>query len=767
MIHKSERYDVVVCGGGMAGFSAAVAAARHGARTCLVQDRPVLGGNTSSEIRVPVHGACCHHGYARETGIVAEFLIEERARNHEPVMENGNVNSVTDMALYDIAQRTPLLTLHLNTSVFAVRLADNVVRTESPPATVTPHGWFHRAAVPGPRRIDAVIARVANAETELTLEAVLFLDCTGDALVADLAGCEWRMGSEGYDELQEPHAFPKGSTDTMGNSIHIRARDTGRPCPFIAPEWAMRYDDARFFYEQGREPSDPRGGYWWIEIGVPWHTIHDNETIRHELTRHALGVWDWMKNRDDQLRARGIETYALEWIGQVPGKRESRRVMGRYFMTEHDVQQCTVFPDEIAYGGWFVDLHTAGGLLAPTSETASAEGYKADSEYVAKSHVGPYGIPFRCLLARDVDNLLLAGRNISVTHAALGTVRVMATCALMGQAAGTACALALRQKVPIANVNMTELQQMLLRDDCFLPNTRNSDPRDLATTATVTASSEALLHDTGVDPKSHPLTHRRGQVIACSGMVQCIDVCLSAREPQQLRAWLQAADHIWDYRVETGRWLAETILHVPQGDQTWVRWEINQHVGGGYLRLDLDKNPHVAWHAAPEIVPGHLATFAMSPTKMSRYRNGETMAFRVVPGQTCFGPSQVITGVNRPHRSSNLWRSDPTRPLPAWLQLAWSEPQTIHTVELTFAGNLVREFHCYPPLHRDPQCVRDYALEAWRDGQWHEVARVNGNYQRHRRHTLSAPVRTDKLRVVVHATNGDPSAAIYGVRCYA
>lgn len=762
MIKKTERYHVVVCGGGLAGFCAAVAAARHGAKTCLIQDRPVFGGNASSEIRVPVHGACCHHAYARETGIISEFLIEERARNHEPVMENGNVNSVSDMTLYDIAHRTPNLVFHLNTTVFALRLEGGVIRTESPPATVTKQGWFHRPTVPGPRRIESVIARIANAETELTIEGDIFLDCTGDAVVADLAGCEWRMGSEGFNEFQELHAFPDGSTDTMGNSIHIRARDTGRPCPFTAPDWAVKHDDARFFYEQGRVPHDPRGGYWWIEIGVPWHTIHDNETIRHELTRHALGVWDWMKNKDENLKAKGIANYALEWIGQVPGKRESRRVMGRYFMTEHDIQQRTVFPDEIAYGGWFVDLHTAGGLLAPTSEPASAEGYKDDSEYVAKSYVGPYGIPYRCLVAKDVDNLLMAGRNVSVTHAALGSVRVMGTTALMGQAAGTAAVLASRHNIPVANAPMSDMQQSLLRDDCFLLHNRNTDPLDLAPSAFVTASSESVVTGTSVDAKPQPLTHRRGQFMCVNGPLRRVSVCLSASKPQEIRACLQPADHIWDYRVQTGQVLAETTLRVPAGEQQWIAWDVNV-TGNGYLRLDLDKNPDVTWHAAPEILPGHVSTFAMSPTRMRRYRNGETMSFRVEPAQPAFAAGNVITGVTRPHRATNLWRS---ATLPAWIELHWPNPKPIARIHLTFAGNLLREFHCYPPLHRDPQCVRDYSIETWSNGHWTERLRVTGNHQRHRRHAFPEPVTTEKLRVVIHATNGDPVAAIYEIRCY-
>jgi choline dehydrogenase-like flavoprotein len=363
----TEQYDVVVCGGGLAGFSAAVAAARHGAKTCLVQDRPVFGGNSSSEVRVTVHGAAAFNAYARETGIISELLIEERARNHELIRENGWTNSVWDLTMYDMAMNTPNLTFHVNTTIFAVQK--------------------------NARTIAAVVGRIANAETEVTFQAKLFIDCTGDGIVADLAGCESRMGSEARDEFGEPHAPEKASRDTMGSSIHFKAKDMGYPVPFTAPDWAVKHDDARYFYEQGRDPSKTiHSGYWWLEIGVPWDTIYQAEDIRHELTRHTLGVWDWIKNKDPKLKERAAN-FALDWIGQVPGKRESRRILGRYWMTEHDPLNHTVFPDEIAFGGWFIDLHTPGGLLAATSEPASAENYNAMSHHTAKSYIAPYGIP--------------------------------------------------------------------------------------------------------------------------------------------------------------------------------------------------------------------------------------------------------------------------------------------------------------------------------------------------------------------------------------
>lgn len=783
-----KEFDVVVCGGGLAGFCAAVAAARQGAHTALIQDRPVLGGNSSSECRVTPHGAACHHGYARETGIISEAIIEERARNHEVIFENGWTNSVWDLVLQDLALSEPQLELHLNTTVVAVGMADGR-RYDSAPDADTAAGYYHRPAVPRGRRLASVMARVANAELEIEFAGKTFIDATGDGVVADLAGCEWRMGCEGRAEFGEGHAPEHASTDTMGNTLTFKTKETGRSVPFKAPVWAVSHDDPAYFYEQGRPPHDLRGGYWWIEIGVPWNTIHQAEEIRHELTRRLLGIWDWMKNKDPRTRDKAV-TLALDWYGQVPSKRESRRIMGRYLMTEQDIQARTGFPDEIAYGGWFLDLHSPGGLLASTSEPSSAEGYRETTDYAVKSYVGPYGIPLRSLVSRDVDNLMMAGRNISVSRAALGTVRVMGTTALMGQAAGTAAALARAHHLTVAEIaerHAPAVQQQLLRDGCFLPGVVNRDPADLARSARISASSEARV--VGVGPESRGrhdgmtwtprrmdlerdrLRARRGQWIGTgTDRIRRLSVCLgnTTDRVQEVEAWLMPVDHIWDYRTQTGEPLARTRLAVPPGGCQWIDWELDAVVqAGGYVRLDLGANPDVIWHEAGTLVPGHLSAFEMAPGKMRRFDLGVTMSFKVDPPQPCFGAGQVVSGVTRPYRSPNLWQSDPARPLAQWVQLEWEAPQAVSRVELVFPGHLVHELHSYNPLYRDPQCARDYAIQTWTGAGWRELVRVAGNYQRHVRHRWPVPVTTTRLRLVIEATNGDASAALYEMRCYA
>ncbi len=797
----TEQYDVVVCGGGLAGFCAAVSAARHGVSTCLIQNRPVFGGNSSSEIGVTPHGAAAFHAYARETGIISELLIRERSLNHAEVYENGWTNSVWDLVMYDMAVATPNLTVHMNTDVADVILQGHDAPRPDPVAAgdaSLEHGYYHRPTLntQGPATIQSVICHMQNAELQLTVQGKTFIDCTGDGIVGDRAGCEWRMGTESKEEFNEPHAPEAASTDTMGSSIHFRCRNVGKPVPYTAPDWAVKHDDASYFYEQGRIPKEERGGFWWLEIGVPHHTIHDNENIRHELTRHTLGVWDWMKNRDPIMKERA-KNYALDWIGQVPGKRESRRLIGKTFVTEHDVQQCTVFEDEVAFGGWFVDLHTPGGLLAPHSEASSAtEGQEYDtfSEYSVMSYCGPYGAPLGCLMAKDVTNLMMAGRNISATHAALGTLRVMGTTALLGQACGTAAAYGIQNNLGfdalLTGEPILDIKQALLRDGCFLPNNHNTQATDLALSATVSASSSAPV--SGVGPETvgaheglaiwrdqpqynlQKLECRKGQLIATGPEgVKTISVCLNnnSDSPQQVQAVVSEVDHIWDYRVQNLQTVAQGTLEIAPGESQWVELPVDytpspERHDGQWLRIDLLPNEAIDWLVCDAIMPGHMGSYQIGPNKMRRYGNGSTLSFKVSPPQSPFGPEQVLTGVTRPYRQTNLWRSDPALPLPQSLELAWSSPQNVREIQLTFPGHLLREYHAYSPYYLDAQCPADYTIEADIKGDWQPIAQAQDNFQRRVVHTLDAPVQASRLRITVTRTHGDPSAAIYEVRCY-
>ncbi len=793
---KKETYDVVVIGGGLAGFCAAVEAARNGASTALVHNRPVFGGNSSSEIGVTPHGAAAFHAYARETGIISELLIEERSKNHAEVYENGWTNSVWDMVMYDLAVQTENLTLHLNTDFSDVMMAGSGVSRnmrDAADAADVSMGYYHRPSQnPDQTPLAAIIAHTQNAEVELHLYAKRFIDCSGDGIVADRAGCEWRMGSEGKQEFGEPHAPDHASVDTMGNSIHFRCKNMGRPVPFTPPEWAVKHDDPGFFYEQGRLPKEERGGFWWLEIGVPHHTIHDNETIRHELTRHTLGVWDWMKNKDPKMMER-TKNYALDWIGQVPGKRESRRIMGEVLVTEHNIQEKTAFQDEIAFGGWFIDLHTPGGLLAPSAEPSNAEHYDTFTDYAVSSYCGPYGLPLRSLISKDVPNLMMAGRNISCTHAALGTLRVMGTTALLGQAAGLAAARSISLNVnPIEVAKgdaIREIQQTLLQEGCFLPGVTREDAQDLAPAARFEADSE--WHISGAGPESEGaheglqiwrdqpqyqhevMDVKKAQLIAVgTSGIDSISLCLSntSSETQSIALDLQAVDHIWDYRVHAGPSLAKGTLTVAPGEKQWITWDVNLSSSklpeqGAFVRMALDANPHVIWHVAGRVLPGHMGSYQIGENKYRRFANGSTLSFQVSPPQNGYPAVSVTRGASRPHTHSNLWASDPGQALPQALYWHWEAATEVNRIELTFPGHLLREYHAYSPFYRDAQCPKDYRIEAKIADKWTVVVSIQGNYQRQRIHSFGT-VSCDAMRLVIESTNGDASAQVYELRCY-
>ncbi|MBM4079269.1 MAG: FAD-dependent oxidoreductase [Planctomycetes bacterium] len=421
MRHETHRVDFCVVGGGLAGLCAAVAAARHGARVALVQDRPVLGGNASSEIRMWVCGA--HGQNNKETGLVEEIMLENFYRN--PL---GNWH-IWDSVLYEKARFQPNLTLLLNCSCC-------------------------EATMDG-RRIRSVKGWQTTAETWHTVEAALFADCSGDSILAPLSGAEFRIGREARGEFNEDIQPPVADRKTMGMSCLIQLRETDRPQPFIPPKWAYDYPTDASLPHRGHSMGK-MNNFWWIEMGGEHDSIHDTEWLRDELLKIAFGVWDHIKNHGDH----GADNWTLDWIGFLPGKRESRRYVGDHILTQNDVRAEGRFDDLIAYGGWSMDDHHPAGFRHPGPPT------------VFHPAPSPYGIPYRSLYSRNVENLFCAGRNISASHAAISSTRVMATCATMGQAAGTAAALALCYGLLPRGVyeqKAAELKQTLMDDDCYLP----------------------------------------------------------------------------------------------------------------------------------------------------------------------------------------------------------------------------------------------------------------------------------------------------------
>jgi len=449
--------DLLVAGGGRSGLCVALAAARLGTKVILVQDRPVLGGNASSEIRMHVVGATGLHAglplvlEPREGGLIEEIRLELAVRNPQ------RSPAVADLILYELCRAEPNLTLLLNTTVVGARVEGG--------------------------RITDVVAERPSTEDRFTITAAMFADCTGDGRLGVEAGAPFRRGREGQDEFGETLAPATGDTKTLGSTILFQARKHDRPMPYVAPPWIRRFKAADFTLRPfGKSGSDLglEYGYWWIEWGGCLDTLKDNERIRDELLAVTLGVWNYIKNESGL----DVADWALDWIGFVPGKRESRRFVGQHVLTEGDLFASRAFPDAIAFGGWPIDTHPPEGVDAPAEAPCT------------QNHLPwLYDIPLRSCVAPGVRNLFFAGRNLSATHLAFASTRVMATCAAVGQGVGTAAALALRAGIEPAAIAddaglLERIQQRLLRDDAYLVGVRNTEAGDLGRAAAVRASSE-------------------------------------------------------------------------------------------------------------------------------------------------------------------------------------------------------------------------------------------------------------------------------------
>ncbi|MUH34576.1 FAD-dependent oxidoreductase [Zobellia amurskyensis] len=446
--YEKVQYNVDVCivGGGMSGICAAIAAARNGSKVLLMQDRSRLGGNASSEIRMHISGASQLKQVWRETGILEELVLTEAVTNPQRSYE------MWDFVLYDKIVSEPNITLLLDTSFYDVEVSNG--------------------------KIKKVWGLCSPTEEISEITATYFSDCTGDGSIAAKAGANYMRGREAKSTFNESLAVDVADQKTMGNSLLFMAQPHEKAMPYTPPVWARKYTTKDFVH---RNIGSYEYGYWWLELGGSIDIVRDGQQNRHDLLATLFGVWDYIKNSGNHPES---ENWALSWVGMIPGKRESRRIEGPYIMKQQDVQAATLFEDRVAYGGWPLDDHPPGGM-----DTTG------DVPYVSIPLKEPYSIPFRSLYSNSISNLLFAGRNISVSHVALSSTRVMATCALLGQAIGTAMAYCLNkkitpQKLTASTDEIKGLQQLLLKQDQGILGVQNEDEDDLARAAKVKSSSQ-------------------------------------------------------------------------------------------------------------------------------------------------------------------------------------------------------------------------------------------------------------------------------------
>lgn len=441
---EAGEFDLVVVGGGVAGTCAAISAARLGVRVALVQNRPVLGGNNSSEVRVGLSGQIHQAPYPRLGDVVQEIAPigyydfreaekhpdrpeSQRILKMDPVKRvhnAGPASNYEDQKKLRVVKAEKNLRLFLNTHVF-------------------------RAEMEGDR-IAAVVGKNIETGREMRLRARLFADCTGDGNLGQLAGADYRVGRESRDQTGEPLAPEKPDRLVMGTSVQWYAVDELDAQPFPDCPWAVAFDEDTY-------QRVTRGDWDW-ETGMNRDQIVDIEAIRDHAFRVVYGNWAFLKNHSPEKDE--IANRRLAWVAYIGGKRESRRLLGDVILRQQDLEEERAFPDASVTTTWGIDLH----YPAPEN-TKHFPGQEFRS--IAKSKpIKPYAIPYRCFYSRNVENLFMAGRNISVTHAALGTVRVQKTTGMMGEVVGMAASLATKHATGPRGVyqnHLAELEDLMRR----------------------------------------------------------------------------------------------------------------------------------------------------------------------------------------------------------------------------------------------------------------------------------------------------------------
>ncbi|WP_277679616.1 FAD-dependent oxidoreductase [Gracilibacillus dipsosauri] len=748
MKYETVRSDVTVIGGGLAGVSAAISAARMGKKVALVQNRPVLGGNSSSEIRVWVLGATGLgvNRYARETGIIGEMLVENQFLNPD-----GNPY-YWDLVVLERVRKEPNIQLFLNTNVYEVE-ADGDENS---------------------RRIHAAKGFMMGSERMIRFESPMFLDCTGDGLVGFLAGAKYRIGREAKHEFNEEWAPEESDNVTLGSTMFFYTKDAGHPVKFIAPSFAKDITKTAIPMKRVFKAGDNGCYYWWIEWGGEAHidTIHDNEMIRDELWSVIYGIWDYIKNSGKF----DAETMTLEWVGSVPGKREHRRFIGDYILTQNDLINQKQFEDNIAFGGWSMDLHPPEGMYA--------------SEYVSKLYCpdGNYQIPFRSLYSKNVENLMFAGRNISATHVAFGSTRVMATCSVMGEAAGAGAALCVEKGITPREVyqrHIKELQQTLLWYDASIIGIPYNDKKDLALNAKVKASSQ-LKRIKVEDPiKTYENSTDIAFIFPVEGKVDGVEILLDAKEDTIVEVELWDTGKPENYIPH--KFKVKDSVSVKKGEKQWVTFNLPWNPAQPQNAFVIVReNENITFYQNEHQVTGTLSFIREKKANISRLLEAinndqlvvqwskkplkrNPFCFRMLSDTDAFSPDKVTDGYLRPYGGPHMWLSENMEEgREEWIELEWDQSIKPSEIHLVFNDDVNEDLnnlhHIKTPFEVFPELVKDYRIEAYLDNEWKVLVEEKDNRKRRRVHNIVEDVKTNKIRLVVESTNGSKYAEVIAIR---
>ncbi len=739
--------DLVIIGGGLSGTCAAITAARSGLKVALIQDRPVLGGNSSSEVRLWVLGATSHMGnnnrWAREGGVIDEILLENAYRNPE-----GN-SLIYDTILLEKVTNEQNITLLLNTAVYDLEKKDD-------------------------DSIKWVSAFCSQNSTEYVLAAPLFCDASGDGIVGFLAGAAFRMGAESKDEFGEGFAPQKEYGELLGHSLYFYSKDTGKPVKFIPPAFALD-DITKIPRYKSFNSSNFGCRLWWIEYGGRLDTIHETETIKWELWKVVYAVWNYIKNSGQFPEA---ENLTLEWVGTIPGKRESRRFEGDYMLKQQDVIDQAPFTDAVAFGGWSVDLHPSDGIF---SELPGCNQWHSK---------GVYGIPYRCYYSKSISNLFLAGRIISATHVAFGSTRVMATCAHGGQAVAVAASLCKRyNQLPkeIGQHHIPELQYELLKTGHHIPGLALNDRADLVQKAvSIDASSTFRLNEIPAPGTWQTIEDSVAQMLPVDRQ-QMPGITFYARTNQitnleiELRKSSKPFNHTPDITLE------KIVVAITPGVENYTVAFNNFIDEACFAFVCFMKNEQVELCFSDQRITGLLSVFNAVNPAVSNYGKqvppenigveafefwcpkrrpgGKNIAMKIAPALDAFSPEFLRNGLQRPVASTNAWVAE-AGDLNPTITIHWNEAVAIKKVELFFDTDYDHPLESV--LLANPETTMAFCADQVQvlNDKEEAIARITGNYLSRRIIEFEEPVTTKRLKLVLSNSNKEALVSLFEIRCY-
>lgn len=763
MKYIGKKYDLVVVGGGVGGVVTAVTASRKGLCVALVDNKAGLGGNACSEIGVSIEGAACFGLFPnmREGGPVEE--LKEQLASLDPFYRN--TQGSTAMLFW---------------------CEDNKVDVYS-------ELNINEVDVKG-KKVLAVYGAQSGTERSYKFVAKQFVDATGDGTVAALAGCEYRIGREAKSEFGELLAPDKMDRGIMGASVLFRASEKKVKSVFERPYWAYEYtkeDDLPYRLTMNKGPIEI--GFWWVEYaGDHNDPIGEYESVRRELLKCTYGVWDFLK-RDP---ARRMEYYSLDNVSISPAKRESRRIVGDYILMEKDIVERTKFDDAVAYAGWNIDIHVPGGFKSKQKPNIHA------------MFPWVFNIPLRSLYAKDKDNLWLVGRDMSVSHVALGATRLQATIGTTGHAVGVAAAIAHFSKKntrKTAKLLYREVQQEILKDGSFIPGVKNEDEKDLALSAKIAATSEQVL--SFVRSKEY-LPVENGRTLSfpvTESRVEKIVIPLknSGKSPAEVKLYFARSEH--PNHFSHRRPIAEKTVVFNPGESE-ISWDIAASIPApGLYSVLVISNGEIGWtksNVEPYgcytgiYDPDHYFTPRPDTTEdlfmvqkpIMVTKNSEPVEWRrpnkhreyklgrpenrgklplpfveISPVQHPYSAENVISGMSHTDIMPELWISDHAGKMPQELALSWGGKRRISSVRVVFDTDLDMNHPAALPVD---YLVKKYSIQAKTSSGWKTVASCNDNRSRLKVHEFNA-VEVDSLKLVCEEIRaGGRSARVFEVRCY-